>query len=519
MALPSIQGIEDPRPSVLDPCVLVIFGGSGDLAKHKLIPSLFHLANEGVLPRQFAVVGVAHTPMSDEEYRAKLGIDFKEHMGGAFDADSWSRFAQQLYYAAGDFSDPATYQKLQALLKKIEQQQQTAGNRLFYLATDPKYFNGIVEHLGTARCTVEEDRHWRRVVIEKPFGHDLNSARRLNQTLRAVLRERQIYRIDHYLGKETVQNILIFRFANGIFEPIWNRRYIDHIQITVAESAGVEGRGRYYDAAGALRDMVPNHIIQLLTFIAMEPPTSFEADALRDEQAKVLRSIPPPSPEEVLKRCVRGQYGRGTLKGAAIPAYRSEPQIAPDSPTETYVALKLSIDNWRWADVPFYLRTGKRLPFRVTEIAIQFKRPPFILFRKTPIEHLIHNWLVLRIQPNEGIALRFNAKIPGASLRVGSVDMDFHYADYFGCTLSTGYERLLYDCMAGDATLFRRADDVEAGWELIMPILDVWSALPPRLFPNYAAGTWGPIEADQLLRRDERHWREIQDEAQRDPCR
>jgi glucose-6-phosphate 1-dehydrogenase len=330
----------------------------------------------------------------------------------------------------------------------------------------------------------------------------------LNRELTHVLNERQIYRIDHYLGKETVQNILVFRFSNGIFEPIWNRRYIDHVQITVAESLGVELRGGYYDRAGCLRDMVPNHILQLVTLTSMEPPISFQADAVRDEQAKILHAIQQLTPEDVLTRAVRGQYGDGHEEGHPVAGYRAEPNVDSASTTETFVALKLSIDNWRWADVPFYIRTGKRLASRATEIAIQFRRAPFVLFRETPVEHLTPNLLVMHIQPEEGISLRFGAKIPGPIVRVGSVDMDFHYTDYFGSEPSTGYERLLYDCMIGDATLFQRADMVEAGWSVVQPILDVWRALPPRNFPNYPSGSWGPKEADELIRRDGRSWNE-----------
>jgi len=347
------------------------------------------------------------------------------------------------------------------------------------------------------------------VIFEKPFGHDLESARTLNREITEVLKENQIYRIDHYLGKETVQNILVFRFSNGIFEPIWNRRYIDHVEITVSETVGVEQRGGYYDGSGALRDMVPNHIFQLITLTAMEPPISFDADAVRDEQAKILRAIQPLTPEEVLNRSIRGQYGEGIVDGERAPAYRSEPKVAPDSPTETFVALKVLIDNWRWADVPFYVRTGKRLPRRVTEVVIRFRRAPFVLFRKTPVERLTPNELVIRIQPDEGISLRFGAKIPGPLVRLGAVKMNFAYADYFGTTPSTGYERLLYDCMVGDATLFQRADMVDAAWTVVTPILDVWRALPPRNFPNYPAGTWGPKEATDLLERDGRHWRNV----------
>jgi glucose-6-phosphate 1-dehydrogenase len=352
----------------------------------------------------------------------------------------------------------------------------------------------------------EKEGAWRRVIIEKPFGRDYETACSLNREIRTVLNEKQIYRIDHYLGKETVQNILVFRFSNGIFEPIWNRRYIDHVQITVAETVGVEARGAYYETAGTMRDMIPNHIFQLISLMAMEPPVSFDADVVRDEQAKILKAIPPMTPEEVLTRTVRGQYGEGSEEDNKLRAYRNELDVSPTSKTETYVAMKLFVDNWRWADVPFYIRTGKHLPKRVTEISIQFKRAPFLLFRQTSVEKLTPNRLILMLQPDEGISLSFGAKIPGPLVRMGNVKMDFHYKDYFGTTPSTGYERLLYDCMLGDATLFQRSDMVETAWSVVAPIQDVWDALPPRKFPNYAAGTWGPAEADEMLERDKRSW-------------
>jgi glucose-6-phosphate 1-dehydrogenase len=380
-----------------------------------------------------------------------------------------------------------------------------AKNCFYYLATAPGFFSPIVKLLGAAKMT-DESTGWRRVIIEKPFGRDYDSACQLNNEIREVLKEKQIYRIDHYLGKETVQNIMVFRFSNGIFEPIWNRRYIDHVQITVAETVGVESRGGYYEAAGTLRDMVPNHIFQLISLTAMEPPISFDADVVRDEQAKILKAIAPMSPEEVLTRSVRGQYGEGFNGEEHMPAYRSEAGVSPTSRTETFVALKLFIDNWRWADVPFYIRTGKRMPKRATEIAIQFKRAPLLLFRKTNVEELTPNRLVLHLQPDEGIELSFGAKIPGPLVRIGGVKMNFEYKDYFGTTPSTGYERLLYDCMLGDATLFQRSDMVETAWGVVAPIQDVWEALPPRKFPNYAAGTWGPEEAEELLTNDNRRW-------------
>ncbi|OGB95704.1 MAG: glucose-6-phosphate dehydrogenase [candidate division NC10 bacterium RIFCSPLOWO2_12_FULL_66_18] len=490
-----------------DPCVMVIFGAAGDLTKRKLIPALYNLAKSNLLSREFALVGLARAAMTTEEFRRKLSQDMQEFATEQVDPGLWEWLVQRLYYLPGNFSDPAAYQELRTLLDKVDTDHGTRGNYFYYLATSPGYFAEIVRHLGETGLAREENGRWRRVIIEKPFGRDLDSARALNREISQILSESQLYRIDHYLGKETVQNILVFRFANGIFEPIWNRRYVDHVQITVAETVGVEQRGGYYEEAGTLRDMVPNHISQLITLTAMEPPISFEANAVRDEQAKILRAIQPLTPEEVLIRAVRGQYGEGVIEGKRAPGYRAEPKVAPDSTTETFVALKLSIDNWRWADVPFYLRTGKRLPSRVTEIAIQFKRAPLILFRKTPVDRLTPNRLVLHIQPDEGISLRFGAKVPGPVVRLGSVDMAFQYKDYFGTKPSTGYERLLYDCMTGDATLFQRADMVEAGWSVVAPILDVWKALPPRSFPNYAAGSWGPKEADELLERDGRQWR------------
>jgi glucose-6-phosphate 1-dehydrogenase len=498
---------DGPLGQPADPCVMVIFGASGDLTKRKLIPALYNLARENLLSKEFAVVGIARRGMSNDEFREKISQEIKEFTTSSVDPDLWHWFVRRLYYLSGDVQDPNTYRQLQSLLAEVDKEHGTRGNYLYYLATTPDFFSLIVQQLGAAGLAREGNGHWRRVILEKPFGHDLDSARVLNQEIRKVLNEKQIYRIDHYLGKETVQNIMVFRFANGILEPIWNRRYIDHVQITVAEDIGVEQRGGYYNEAGALRDMVPNHIFQLISLTAMEPPISFEADAVRDEQVKILHAIQPILPEEVLRYAVRGQYGEGIIGGERVPGYRSELGVPPNSVTETFVALKLHIDNWRWAGIPFYIRTGKRLPRRVTEVAIQFKRAPFVLFRKTPVEHLRPNLLVLHIQPDEGISLSFGAKVPGPLVRLGTVDMDFQYEDYFGSTQSTGYETLLYDCMLGDATLFQRADMVEASWSVVAPILDVWKALPPRNFPNYAAGTWGPQEADDLMSREGREWR------------
>ena len=485
---------------------MVIFGASGDLTKRKLIPALYNLAKDNLLSKEFAVIGFARNEMTSEQFRDMLSSEIKEFATSTVDPSVWQWLAERIYYVNGEFGDPAAFERLKAQLAEVEKTHATRGNCYFYLATAPAFFAPVVKQLGAAGLVEEKDGAWRRVVIEKPFGRDYESACALNKEIRTVLREKQIYRIDHYLGKETVQNILVFRFSNGIFEPIWNRRYIDHVQITVAETVGVESRGGYYETAGTMRDMVPNHIFQLISLMAMEPPVSFDADVVRDEQAKILKAMPIMTPEDVLTRTVRGQYGEGMEGDHKVPAYRSEPDVSPTSKTETYVALKLFVDNWRWADVPFYVRTGKRLPKRATEISIQFKRAPFLLFRQTTVETLTPNRLILLLQPDEGISLSFGAKIPGPLVRMGNVKMDFHYKDYFGTTPSTGYERLLYDCMLGDATLFQRSDMVETAWSVVAPIQDVWDALPPRKFPNYAAGTWGPPEADEMLAHDKRSW-------------
>src|SRR6202022_3277725 len=463
------------------PCVFVLFGAAGDLTKRKLAPALFNLGKAKLLPDNFAVIGVSVDDLSLEEFRSQVTSFLPV---GTEAADTLEWFRKRLFYERGDFADPDTFTKLREPLASLDREQHTEGNYLFYLATAPKFFAQIVQQLGAAALSRQGNGRWRRVVIEKPFGHDLDSAQALNRDIKSVLQENQIFRIDHYLGKETVQNIMVFRFDNAIFEPIWNRRYIDHVQITNAETVGVERRGGYFDNAGTLRDMVPNHVMQLLSLTAMESPVSFQADAVRNEQAKVLHSILPLDSDDVLQRGVRGQYGEGMLDGEGLPAYRSESGVAPESRTETFVALKLKIDNWRWAGVPFYLRTGKRMAQRHTEIAIQFKRLPFELFRKAPFHKLHTNTLVIQIQPVEGISLSFGAKIPGALLRVGSVDMSFEYSKYFGTDANTGYEVLLYDCMIGDATLFQRADMVEAGGTGVDPVLDVWKALPPRKFAN-----------------------------------
>lgn len=488
------------------PCAMVLFGGAGDLTMRKLVPALYNLVKLKLLPGNFAAMGVAHDELSLEQFRAQVTQFLRaEDRGSA----AGEEFTRRLHYQRGDFADPATYSALSDRLSGLDREYKTDGNYLFYLATAPKFFGQIVQQLGRAGLSNEEPGRWRRVVIEKPFGNDLESAKALNRQIKEVLAEKQIYRIDHYLGKETVQNILVFRFDNAIFEPIWNRRYIDHVQITNAETVGVEQRGGYFDNAGTLRDMVPNHVMQLLSLTAMESPVSFQADAVRNEQAKVLHAIQPLDSEDVLDCSVRGQYGEGVIADQRVPSYRVEPGVSPESRTETFAALKLNIDNWRWAGVPFYLRTGKRLAKRHTEIAIHFKRTPFAIFQHSPIRKLHSNQLVIQIQPAEAISLSFGAKVPGPILRVGSVDMSFEYSKYFGADAYTGYEVLLYDSMIGDPTLFQRADMVEAGWKVVDPILDVWKVLPPRRFPNYAAGSWGPKEADELMAGDERQWREI----------
>ena len=499
--------VHEPNQGVPAPaCAMVIFGASGDLTKRKLIPAIHNLATHHLLPDDFAVIGVSRTEMTDDDFRNRIRDEMKEFATGELQDQVVEWLIPRLSYVAGDFHDDATFEKLRERLQQADETWKTQGCYLFYLAVPPSQFCQVVRELGERGLVEEREGQWRRVVIEKPFGHDLESARALNRDIMKVLDEKQIYRIDHYLGKETVQNILAFRFANGIFEPIWNRRYVDHVQITVAETVGVEGRGGYYEEAGALRDMVQNHMFQLLALTAMEPPTSFAPDTVRDERVKVLCAIKPLNHEDVLRSAVRGQYGEGEMEGKHVPGYRQEPNVKPESPVETFVALELFLENWRWAGVPFYLRTGKRLPRRVTEIAIQFKSAPFVMFRETPVEQLKPNLLVIRIQPEEGISLRFEGKVPGPVMRLGTVKMDFRYADYFGSTPSTGYETLLYDVMTADSTLFHRTDMVEVGWRVVTPILDVWKALTPRNFPNYAAGTWGPKEADELIK-DGRKWR------------
>jgi glucose-6-phosphate 1-dehydrogenase len=496
--------MEGQRPS--EPCTVVIFGAAGDLTKRKLIPALHNLASYGLLPKQCAVVGVARRPLSDDDFRAQMARELQRYATSPTSQEVAAAFAGRLAFVGGDIADPAMYAGLRERLGEI-QKKVGSGNILFYMATPPAAFGQIARGLHAAGLTDEAapGAGWRRVIIEKPFGHDLDSAVALNGELRAVLRESQIFRIDHYLGKETVQNLLVFRFGNGVFEPVWNRRYIDHVQLCVAEELGVEGRGGYYDEAGVLRDMIQNHMFQLMALVAMEPPSSFHGEGVRNEKSKVLEAIRPMQPEEILATTVRGQYGDGASDGNRVPAYRTEPNVPPQSKTETYAALKLQIDNWRWAGVPFYLRSGKRLAQRATEIVISFRRPPLLLFRRT-VDEIEPNRLVIRVQPDEGISLWVQAKRPGPSINLAPVKLDFSYKDFGAQMETTGYEQLLYDCMIGDATLFHRADMVESAWKIATPILDLWASLPARDFPNYPAFSWGPQSADQLIQRDGRRW-------------
>jgi glucose-6-phosphate 1-dehydrogenase len=491
------------------PCVLVIFGAAGDLTKRLLMPALYNLRRARLLPETIAVVGVARAPMNDGAFRKELAGSLHLFADKALERSDADWLAEHMFYLQGDFDDASVYAKLGQLLAKIDQGQKTGGNYLFYLATPPQAFAAIPRHLSRAGLLQEADGYWRRVIIEKPFGIDLQSAQDLNGKLLSVLAESQIYRIDHYLGKETVQNIMVLRFANGMFEPLWNRNHIDHVQITVAETVGVEQRGKFYDATGALRDMVPNHLFQLLTLVAMEPPTRFDAEAVRSEKEKVLEAIHPFGLDDARRNVVRAQYAAGTVEGRSVWPYRRAANVPPSSRTETYVALKLMIDNWRWAGVPFYLRTGKALAARRSEVVIQFKQAPFALFRATPVERLTPNDMRILIQPEECVTLRFSAKIPGPSVRMDGVAMEFNYRKHFNAAPNTGYETLIYDCMMGDPTLFQRADNIEAGWRVVQPILQSWAEERATELPVYHAGSSGPREGDALLERDHRHWRSI----------
>jgi len=488
-----------------DPCTVILFGASGDLAKRKVIPAMYDLAQHDSLGERYSIVGFARTPMTDESFRTTIGEAAKTISEvGPIDPAKWNEFSSNLYYSAGEYGDPNSYAQLAKRLAEIDKEKNLGGNRLFYLSTPPEVYPNIVEQLGRAGLAKPSNPNsWVRIIIEKPFGRDLASARELNKIVLNVFEEKQVYRIDHYLGKDTVQNLLVLRFGNGIFEPLWNRNYVDHVQITAAETLGVERRGGFYETAGALRDMIQSHVLQLTSLTAVEPPASFDATAVRNEKLKVLQSIRPFNLEMVAQSVVRGQYAPGNVGGKKLAGYREEPGVSSSSRTETFVGMRLLIDNWRWAGVPFYLRTGKRLAKRTTEIMIQFRCAPHIVFREREVEP---NRLVLNIQPDEGISVSFGAKRPGTEMSIGNVTMNFSYREAFGGGSRSAYATLVNDCLRGDATLFDRGDSVEAAWSLVDPILDVWSAARTGTVPTYPAGTWGPKESDQLLERDGRQW-------------
>ena len=492
-----------------DPCSFVIFGVTGDLAHRLVIPALYNLAATGLLPDKFCVVGITRKGMPNDELRDGLMKGLRQFATRPVDDAIATRLLECVTCIAADPREPASFDKMRQQIERLEANRSTGGNRLFYLATPPDAFAPISRELGRTGLLSEESGAWRRLVIEKPFGTDLASAKVLNGELLKIVDEHQIYRIDHYLGKETVQNILVLRFANGMFEPIWNRNHIDHVQITVDEKLGVGHRGSFYDSTGALRDMVPNHLFQLLSLVAMEPPIRFDAHSVRSEKADVLAAIQPQSETDALKNSVRGQYQGGKIGDTEIEDYGKTEDVRPGSTTETYAALKLTIDNWRWAGVPFYLRTGKALGIKRTEVAIKFKQAPFAMFSCTAAETLAENYLVIGVEPTEGIALQFNTKVPGPSIRIDGVEMKFRYKDYFKAEPATGYETLIYDCMIGDNILFQRADSVEAGWKAVQPFLDAWKNAGAKGLQTYKAGSEGPADADGLLKRDGRSWRKL----------
>jgi glucose-6-phosphate 1-dehydrogenase len=499
---PLREGLEQER--VPEPSCLVIFGASGDLAQRKLVPGLYSLAHDGLLPSGQTIIGFARAEMTDEQFRDSMRKACDEHARTRpVDDAIWENFARGLFYVQGEFGDAAGYDRLKAKLEEFDGSRGTGGRRIYYLAVPPDFFSTIAETLGAKGMVNDPEGSgpYTRVIVEKPFGHDLASARELNRVAVSTFRERQVFRIDHYLGKETVQNLLVLRFANGIFEPFWNRQYIDHVQLTVAESIGVEKRGGYFESAGIARDIIQNHMLQLVSLVAMEPPVAFEADAVRDEKVKVLRALRPLSSADA----VRGQYAAGSVLGEPAVAYRAEEKVNPESKTETYAALKIFIDNWRWADVPFYLRAGKRLPKRVTDISIHFRPAPYPLFSQQGMK-IHHNVLAIRIQPDEGISLKFDSKLPGPTVRTAPVTMEFRYATSFGAEPPEAYERLLLETMQGDATLFARRDEIETAWAWLDPLLEAWKRdeVPLHLHP---AGTWGPEAADELIERDGRKWR------------
>ena len=493
----------EPTPG---PAILVIFGATGDLTKRKLLPALYHLSKGQRLPARFSVLGVGRESMPDDRFRGLFRDSLREFAGLQQEDEVARSLAERMHYVGGDFRDGALFQQLKARIAEID----GGSGALFYLAIPPGIYSTVIEQLGAAGLSTEEsDRQWRRVIVEKPFGTDLATARELNQIVHRHFREDQVYRIDHYLGKETVQNLMVFRFANGMFEPIWNRRYIDHVQITAAETVGVERRATYYEGAGALRDMVQNHLMQLLALVAMEPPIAFTADGVRDRKMDALLSVQPLVDEKGETDVVRAQYASGWVAGAEVPGYRQDTGVNPESTTETFVALRMRLDSWRWAGVPFYLRTGKRLPKRTTEIAIQMRRPPLEIFKRVSPTSVAANLLIINVQPDEGISVRFEAKIPGTRMQLAPVMMNFRYGSAFGGSVPEAYETLLLDAMLGDPTLFARHDFVEGSWALITPVHEKWRSEQLRSLPTYEAGEWGPAEADALIARDGRRWRTL----------
>src|SRR5476651_1026435 len=503
---PSCPPMISSTPTKVPPTAAVIFGATGDLTHRKIIPAFYHLAKNNLLPDDFAIIGFARRPKSDDEFRKDLHEALQKFSHTQpVDEEVWKKLAAHIYYFQGELDDPEAYKRLAEKLKQLPESAKIGGNYLFYLATSPEYFGPAAQNLAAAGLASQHDGMKRRLIVEKPFGEDLQSAKELNKTLQAAFAERDIFRIDHYLGKETVQNLIYFRFANSIYEPLWNRLYIDHVQITVAEQVGVEGRGGYYDHAGAIRDMMQNHMFQLFTLVAMEAPASLDAESIRDEKVKVLRSIPTPTLDFLQKNTVRAQYGGGFINGKAIPSYRQEEKVAQNSMTETFVAARFEIDNWRWHGVPFYLRTGKALATAFTEINIVFKRPPSVLFSASSDDRLPRNTLRIRIQPNEGISIKFNAKVPGKA-EAEAVDMAFSYKGGFDHYLPEAYERLIVDAIVGESTLFTRSDEVEQAWRLVDSIKDSWAKQGVKDLPLYACGSMGPVESDQLLQKDGRFW-------------